>query len=634
MTTSASLPAAPAVPAPAWENPPSAEEVYRERCARFGGQRDFYTARWNLIANVRLGTFVLAAICLGWGIWQDISPLTWLGAVLLIVFALLVNYHNRLDRERKRYAELWAINDEAGKRLARDWESLTSRFAAQAPPDHPYAGDLDIFGRASLFQLLESMGTAIGARTLQSWLLAPSAPAVIRERQPAVAELAPLIDLRDALALSGRMMGTPPPDPEPFLAWAESAPWLARHQALVWTGRVSTVLLWVTFIAWATELIRYPFWGIFVVINIVLVRALGVRATMTLERVAAGEDSFSHYAESFALLGEAAFRAPRLQHLQSVLSAGGLAAHQQMHRLHTFARLGFPPESLLYLPVQIATLWDVQVLAALEGWQAVAGPRARSWLVALGEAEALAALSVPLHDNPMWAFPVIDPAALALEARALGHPLLASGTRVTNDVTVGPPGTFLLVTGSNMSGKSTLLRAIGANIVLAQAGGPVCATALRLPPVTLWTSMRIQDNLEHGVSYFMAELRRLKQVVDAARASHTAGDRRLFYLLDEILQGTNTAERQIAARRIILYLVGQGALGAVSTHDLTLSDVPEVAAAAQPIHFVETVHSDGAGPAMTFDYKIRPGIATSTNALRLMEIVGLHLTGEPTSPPE
>ncbi|HEX6606317.1 MAG TPA: DNA mismatch repair protein, partial [Chloroflexia bacterium] len=181
--------------------------------------------------------------------------------------------------------------------------------------------------------------------------------------------------------------------------------------------------------------------------------------------------------------------------------------------------------------------------------------------------------------------------------------------------------------------KSTLLRAIGTNIVLAQAGGPVCATAMRLPPVTLWTSMRIQDNLEQGVSYFMAELRRLKQVVDAARTTHTAGSPRLFYLLDEILQGTNTAERQIAARRIILYLVGQGALGTVSTHDLTLADVPEVAAAAQPIHFVETVHSDGAGPAMTFDYKIRPGIATSTNALRLMEIVGLHLTGGPTSPP-
>ncbi len=633
MTASPSLPAAPPAPPAVGENPPTAAEVYRERCARFGGLRDFYTDRWNLIANVRLGTFVLAAIGLGWGIWQDIPPLTWLGGLLLVAFAVLVNYHNRLDRQRRRYAELWAINDEASKRLARDWESLTPRFTAQAPPDHPYAGDLDIFGRASLFQLLESMGTAIGARTLERWLLAPAPPAEVRERQPAVAELAPLIDLRDALALSGRMMGNPPPDPEPFLAWAESAPWLARHQSLLWAGRVSTVLLWLTFAAWAAGLTRYPFWAIFLVANIVLVRVLGVRATMTLERVAAGEDSFRHYAESFALLGEADFRAPRLRHLQSVLSAGGLTAHQQMRRLHTFARLGFPAESMLYLPVQIATLWDVQVLAALEGWQAVAGPRARSWLTALGEAEALAALSVPLHDDPTWAFPVLDPAALALEARDLAHPLLPGTVRVANDVTVGPPGTFLLVTGSNMSGKSTLLRAIGTNIVLAQAGGPVCATAMRLPPVTLWTSMRIQDNLEQGVSYFMAELRRLKQVVDAARTTHTAGSPRLFYLLDEILQGTNTAERQIAARRIILYLVGQGALGTVSTHDLTLADVPEVAAAAQPIHFVETVHSDGAGPAMTFDYKIRPGIATSTNALRLMEIVGLHLTGGPTSPP-
>jgi DNA mismatch repair ATPase MutS len=207
----------------------------------------------------------------------------------------------------------------------------------------------------------------------------------------------------------------------------------------------------------------------------------------------------------------------------------------------------------------------------------------------------------------------------------MGHPLLPGGVRVINDVTVGPPGTLLLVTGSNMSGKSTLLRALGVNIVLAGAGGPVCAPALRLPPVTLWTSMRVQDSLEQGVSYFMAELQRLKAVVDAARQAHTVGGPRLFYLLDEMLQGTNTMERQVAARRILLYLVGQGAIGAVSTHDLTLAESPEMAAVAHQIHFTERIVPGPDGPTMTFDYKIRPGLATSTNALKLMEIVGLDL---------
>jgi DNA mismatch repair ATPase MutS len=179
-----------------------------------------------------------------------------------------------------------------------------------------------------------------------------------------------------------------------------------------------------------------------------------------------------------------------------------------------------------------------------------------------------------------------------------------------------------------MSGKSTLLRSLGVNIVLAGAGGPVCAGSLALPPVRLWTSVRVQDSLERGVSFFMAELQRLKHIVDAARDTKT-DDPRVFYLLDEILQGTNTAERQIAARRIIRFLVDQGAIGAVSTHDLSLAEGPELTPAARPVHFAETVSRDGKGPPMTFDYKIRPGLATTTNALRLMELIGFDL---PTSP--
>jgi DNA mismatch repair ATPase MutS len=226
-----------------------------------------------------------------------------------------------------------------------------------------------------------------------------------------------------------------------------------------------------------------------------------------------------------------------------------------------------------------------------------------------------------------------------LTASGIGHPLLHDDVRVVNDVEVGPPRTFLLVTGSNMSGKSTLLRSLGVNIVLAGAGAPVCATELRLPPVRLWTSVRVQDSLERGISFFMAELQRLKQIVDAARDSgpddpplalgatspHRGESPRVFYLLDEILQGTNTAERQIAARRIIRFLVDQGAIGAVSTHDLTLAEGPELTPAARPIHFADTVSRDGEGPPMTFDYKIRPGLATTTNALRLMELIGFDL---------
>ncbi len=338
--------------------------------------------------------------------------------------------------------------------------------------------------------------------------------------------------------------------------------------------------------------------------------------------------AFRHYADSFAVVAGARFTTPALREFQAELTVDGVSAYGQMRRLQRLQTLVIPRSSLAYGFVQLLTLWDFHLLAALERWQAAVGGRARGWLAVLGEIEALAALAGLAHDNPEWAFPDVDPRAEALEARGLGHPLLPEDVRMVNDVAVGPTGTFLLVTGSNMSGKSTLLRAIGVNVVLANAGGPVCAEAFRLPPVALWTSMRIQDSLERGVSYFMAELQRLKQVVDAARPAARRDGRAVLYLLDEILQGTNTLERQVAARRIIRYLVANGALGAVSTHDLDLaepSEAPAIAAAARPVHFTEILTDGPDGPAMSFDYRLRPGIATSTNALSLMRIVGLEL---------
>jgi DNA mismatch repair ATPase MutS len=227
------------------------------------------------------------------------------------------------------------------------------------------------------------------------------------------------------------------------------------------------------------------------------------------------------------------------------------------------------------------------------------------------------------HDNPAWRFPELDEHADRLTAVALGHPLLPAATRVANDVTVGPPGTLLLVTGSNMSGKSTLLRAIGLNVVLAQAGAPVCAERLTMPLVEVRTSIRLADSLERGVSLFMAELERLKEIVDAAR--ETARPRPLLYLLDEILHGTNTAERLIAARAVLGHLVRAGAIGAVTTHDLTLAADGALAAASHPVHFTEqvTTGNGDVASAMTFDYRLRPGLATSTNALKLLALVGL-----------
>jgi DNA mismatch repair ATPase MutS len=301
------------------------------------------------------------------------------------------------------------------------------------------------------------------------------------------------------------------------------------------------------------------------------------------------------------------------------------AAHAQIGRLVAIMQAAEVWRSpMIYAPLQLILLWDFHLGYLLERWQQTAGREVARWLDALGAAEALAALATVAHDNPEWIFPELTDAGPAiLETRALGHPLLAPDSRVANDVTVGPPGTFLLVTGSNMAGKSTLIRSIGLNVVLAQCGGPVCATFFRCPPLMVHTSIRVQDSLEQGVSFFMAELLRLKQVVTAADTAPASG-RTLLYLLDEILQGTNSAERTVAARRIIGHLVASGAIGAVTTHDLALAAGAVLSRARTDVHFSEQLGSGANGAStMTFDYRLRPGVATSTNALKLLEIVGL-----------
>jgi DNA mismatch repair ATPase MutS len=275
--------------------------------------------------------------------------------------------------------------------------------------------------------------------------------------------------------------------------------------------------------------------------------------------------------------------------------------------------------ALLHFPIQAFTLWDFHWVFALERWRRTSGVHVREWISAAGEIDALACLAALRRDNPEWAFPKLTDARL-FQATALGHPLIPAERRVANDVQVGPPGTVLLVTGSNMSGKSTLLRAIGLNAVLAQCGAPVCAENLSLPPADIQTSIRVQDSLERGISYFMAALARLKGVVDAAERPDN--DRILLYLLDEILQGTNSAERGTAVQAVARHLLDAGAIGVMTTHDLNIAFEEPLKSSAKLVHFTETVDPDGT---MRFDYELRDGLATSRNALRLMQLIGISL---------
>ncbi len=620
------------------------EAVYLERRARFGVERDHAQRARYAAANATVALFLAALALIIAGLAVHALLLTAAGILAGAGFVVAFRRQGQADERHRRAETLWRLSEEGLARPRRDWKALPLRRPETPPPMDGAALDLDLLGHASLQHLLNTATTPPAQSRLQGWLLTPATPATIRARQAAVAELAPDVELREELTLFGLLSGMTQGGYDRFLEWAEGGPWLSRRPALLWASRILPALALLAVAASLLRLTDLPLWLIFVAANIVLAWTAGKEVERRIDAVAERQAVFQPYAAIFARVEGEAFQAPALRAIQSHLTADGMRASVRMRhlgRIMAFADLRH--SSLIFPPVQALTLWSFHVLWALEGWQRTAGARARRWLEALGELEALAALGTLAFDNPDWAFPEIveGEAAPALEARDLGHPLLAPGGRVGNDVTVGPRGTLLLVTGSNMSGKSTLLRAIGVNVTLAQAGGPVCATALRLPPLVLATSMRVADSLEEGVSYFLAELRRLKAVVEtaeraeAARQDRSDGregtpERTALFLLDEILHGTNTAERQTAVRHILLRLLALGAIGAVSTHDLGLVRVPEIAAVSRPVYFTETFTRGPEGPAMTFDYTLRPGIAPSTNALKLMEIVGLPVeNGEP-----
>ena len=438
-----------------------------------------------------------------------------------------------------------------------------------------------------------------------------------------MAELAPREREREEFAALGRLVEPARHALDGLYEWAEAGPWFTRHRWAPWAVRFLAALILGLLGLHVAGIIDRPLWLYPLAVSGLLMAVFGKRTAQTFNRVFSRYGLLQRHAELFARITDTPFASPLLCRLQADLQESGLTAAREMGRLSMIGRFADLRLVVLFHPViTLLTLWDFHVLTELERWQARTAPHLRRWFAALGEFDALSALAALSHDNPDWVFPDIAESACRLEAQQLGHPLIAAERRVANDVTVGAPGSFLMVTGSNMSGKSTLLRAIGVNAMLAQAGAPVCASRLTMPPLAMCTSMRVQDSLEEGVSYFMAALRRLKLVVASARSVRD-GDPMLLYLLDEVLQGTNTAERQVAVRRILRHLMTLRAIGAVTTHDLELAACDELAGSCQAVHFTEGVEHHEEGLRLTFDYLLKPGIATSRNALRLLEMVGL-----------
>jgi ABC-type multidrug transport system fused ATPase/permease subunit len=608
----------------------SPEERYSAREQRFRAEGSALERRSRAFSRARLIVFLVGAALLGGALAQETFRFALLAGagVAAISFFVLVARHQQVEDRLSEQQTIAAVNREALARVRRDWGAIPAVTGGPPPENHPFAGDLDVFGHASLLQLLGAVGTREGIKTLRNWMLAPASRPVIGARQAAVAELAGRLDMRHELlaralqATRGRG-GAHEEGLEHFFEWAEGHTWLLSRPWLLWLARllsgVAVLLILLQIVDW----IPGPLWLAPALANVVLWFLLVRRIEHTFNRAFARDSAPGREAQMFEVVERQAFTSDLLGQLGE-RTRGASRAMQRLQRLMELADIRFT--TLVHFPLNAVTLWDFHVLAAVEHWQVACGRHARDWFQAIGEVEALSALAGLRDDNPGWAFPTFtdDP---VIEAVGLGHPLLPERTRVVNDVKVGPPGTFLFVTGSNMSGKSTLLRAIGVNAVLALAGAPVCANSMRMARVTVATSMRVQDSLESGVSYFLAALQRLKQILeDASRPG--ADDAPELYLLDEILQGTNTAERQIAVRMILSELLRRRAIGAVTSHDLNLADEEPLASAAEAVHFEEHFEGD----TMTFDYRLRPGVATSRNALKLMKMMGLAPAQEAREP--
>lgn len=601
---------------------------HRERAQESARQAALVAAAATRIGRYRLLAFALFVLACAWAV-TPAAPLPLVSLVAVVVtlaaFALLVRRHreNRMAYTALEHRRVY--HERALHRISREWSALPVPRTPADPANHPYASDLAITGPSSLLQLLDVASSAPGRPTLREWLLdPPPAASTIAARQPAVRELAARDDVRVDLGVLAIGVGELDPAAlERFFAWCESEGTLADRLALVWASRTLTGMVIAAMALQAASLLAYPWWLAIVVVARVFRMAARGSANDSSAIPGVSFTALGGHRAMLAVIAGATFDTPRLATLSAALreAPGAAAALGRVERIASWAEVRQSP--MLHFVLDWLFLWDFHVGVAFDTWKRTAGRHVRGWLGTLGEFEALTALSTLAHDQPSWTFPDVHAdAPVTLEAADLAHPLIADAQRVANDITLGPPGTFLLVTGSNMSGKSTLLRAIGVNCVLAQAGGPVCASRYRSHTLRVYASMRIEDSLANGVSLFMAELRRLKSVVDGAR-THLPEQPPVLYLFDEMLHGTNSSERRVAARIVLEHLLQAGAIGAVTSHDLSLASAEPIQSAARYVSFADSIDRTSGTPVLHFDYRLRDGLATSTNALALLDLVGL-----------
>jgi hypothetical protein len=591
---------------------PHAEYGRRLQARRADAER---LARVDSALSVVRGLLALSFLFVFWLTLGPRGVTPFLLLVPVVLFLVVVVIHDAVVRRRQAADRAVSFYERGLLRLEDRWAGTGeqgSRFLEVA--GHPYAADLDLFGRASLFELLCTARTHAGQETLARWLREPAPPPVARERQVAVAELRTALDLREDLSLLGHDVRAGV-DAEALVRWCTAPPTPFPRRARV----VSAALAVLNVLAAAAWPMGAGPDVLIVCLAVAAVWALQLHTRVEHTIAAAdrpGRD-LGLLAQVLSRLERERFEAPLLAALRARLDTGGRPPSRQVQRLARLQELLESRRNQLFAPFLLPLLWTTQIALAMEEWRVHIGPAVPGWLAVVGELEALLSLAGYAYEHPGDPFPEIVDEGPRFEAVDLGHPLLPAASCVRNDVRLDGDQRLLLVSGSNMSGKSTLLRTVGTNLVLALAGAPVRATSLRVSRFSPGASIRVLDSLEAGTSRFYAEILRLRQLMDLARERPP-----LLFLLDEILHGTNSADRLVGAEAVVRGLLERGAVGLATTHDLALARIADdLAPHARNVHFEDHLE----GGRVAFDHKLKDGVVRHSNAIALMRAVGLDV---------
>ena len=592
----------------------SPHSVYTARLA--DRQRALATldSRRRLLGWARL----LAAAAIVASVWFAIQTILPLPAVLasVAVFIALVSRHARADRAASRMRRAILFYERGLARLEHRWQGLGDTGERFSDPQHPYAADLDLFGRASLFQLLSTARTRAGEARLAHWLKSAAPVPELRSRHHSIDELRPLIDLREQLAILGEDFrgGV---NPEHLTQWATEparpfSTW-QRTTAATLSAIAAVVLVWWFSTAFMGFESRMALLAVAAAEGLFAI-TLRDRILQILHGLSEPSNDLDLLAGILTVLETESFHSPRLAELlRSIRPDQGAPASKRIARLRRLRELLDSRDNVFVRMFGPLLLWGTQTAMAIEHWRTENGPYVARWLDAVAEIEALSSLAGYAFEHPDDPFPEFRETP-GIEGDNLRHPLMDPARAVANSIALTVPPALYVVSGSNMSGKSTFLRTVGVNAVLALAGAPVRASRLAVSQLSVGASIRTVDSLEGGISRFMAELLRLRQILELPAPA--------LFLLDELLAGTNSHDRAIGAAGLVRALLAKGAVGITTTHDLSLAKVAdELAPNAINVHFEDRLESGK----LIFDYQMREGVVKRSNALDLMRTVGLEV---------